>query len=321
MNSAVANVAIALLCDAKGLIREVVRDNWDLASRVVNGLSLSQLVDEASHQRAEEFLAVLRRQRVAIEWEMCVPVHGERKLLYFAGEPAKGGFLIVGAYSRLNMIHSKEEPVARLKEEPGRGDLDPPGPATDRAEEPAPSAQMLTRRYDHFYEELTRINNELATLHRESARHHVELAVARRKFQVSEQRFSSLSACTPTGNLEMDAAGSCLCSNARWQTITGLRADDSLGNGWQSILDPSDGPAFLKKWASYLATGFEFKAEFRFVTKRAIQGWMQVRSICIRADRHEVIGRISAFQDITERKLLEAEMAELRNKLNREKNL
>jgi PAS domain S-box-containing protein len=178
---------------------------------------------------------------------------------------------------------------------------EPPPPALEVAE----PARALNRCDDHFYEELTRINNELANLHREVARQNADLAAAQKKLQVSEQRYRSLSACSPIGILEMDVAGRCLYTNPHWQAITGLSADESLGDGWQGALDKRDGAAFLAEWNPAPRAGLEFSREVRFVTTHGDQRWAQVRSRAILAPSGEIAGRVSTVEDITSRKQAE----------------
>ncbi len=169
----------------------------------------------------------------------------------------------------------------------------------------APPAEAFNRRDDHFYEELTRTNNELANLQRELARKNAELTAAQIQLQTSEQRYRSLSACSPIGILEMDAAGRCLYSNPQWQAITGLRADESLGAGWQRAVDARDLPDFPAEWNQALHAGLDFNREFRFVTMQGDQRWAQVHSRAILDQRGEVAGHVSTVEDITPRRKAE----------------
>lgn len=187
----------------------------------------------------------------------------------------------------------------------------PPLPAVEMVA----SARALNRRDDHIFEELTRTNNELANLHREVARQNAELAAAQKKLQASEQRYRSLSACSPIGILEMDVAGRCLYSNPHWQTITGLPADESLGDGWRSALDKRDVAAFLEEWNSVLDAGLEFVREVRFVTTRGDQRWAQVRSRALTGEHGEVAGRVSTVEDITARKQAEGALEKAHREL------
>ena len=65
------------------------------------------------------------------------------------------------------------------------------------AKDPVPPAQALNRPDDRFFGELSRINNELANLQREMARKNADLIAALKGIQASEQRYRTLSACSP----------------------------------------------------------------------------------------------------------------------------
>jgi PAS domain S-box-containing protein len=170
------------------------------------------------------------------------------------------------------------------------------------AQDPVPSGQVLNRRDDHFYEELSRINNELANLQRELARANADLVASHKKFEVGEQRYRSLSACSPIGIFELDAAGRCIYTNSYWQDISGLTAEESLGDGWQRALNPDDAPAFLEERDRARQAGQEFIREVRFVNTRGDQRWAQIRSRTIPAEGGEATGRVGTIEDITERK-------------------
>jgi PAS domain S-box-containing protein len=170
------------------------------------------------------------------------------------------------------------------------------------ARDPVPTDHALSRRDAHFFEELSRVNNELANLQRETARTNADLATAHKEIEASEQRYRNLSACSPIGILELDAADRCLYANPQWQTITGLTAEESLGDGWQRALDPRDAPDVMEEWNLARRANLEFSRELRFVNPRGGPRCAQVRSRSIHTGRGEIAGHICTVEDITERK-------------------
>ncbi|MBI1951774.1 MAG: PAS domain S-box protein, partial [Acidobacteria bacterium] len=54
----------------------------------------------------------------------------------------------------------------------------------------------------------------------------------------SEERFRKLSESSPIGIFQTDALGRCLYTNARWQFLTGLSLEESLGDGWSRGIHP-----------------------------------------------------------------------------------
>jgi PAS domain S-box-containing protein len=189
----------------------------------------------------------------------------------------------------------------RMNHDSANPEISPPA----AAREPAPTGRVPIRLDDHLYEELSRINNELANHQRELARTNAEMAATQKKLAISEQRFRNLSACLPIGIFELDAAGRCIYTNSHWQTISGLTAEESLGDGWQRALDPRDAPAFLEERTQARQTGREFSREVRFVNTRGDERWAQVRSRAIPAGDGQAASRVSTVEDITERKRAE----------------
>ena len=75
---------------------------------------------------------------------------------------------------------------------------------------------------------------------------------ARRYLEVSresEERFRSLSACSPVGIYLADLEGRCLYTNPRCQEIFGLCLEETLGEGWARFLHPADRARVLERWA------------------------------------------------------------------------
>ena len=216
-----------------------------------------------------------------------------------------------GAIRLANRLRNEVPP--RMKVEPAPPEIVPPA----AAREPAPTGRVPTRLDDHLYEELSRINNELANHQRELARTNAEMAATQKKLAISEQRFRNLSACLPIGIFEWDAAGCCIYTNSHWQATSGLTAEESLGDGWQRALDPRDAPAFLEERTQARQTGREFSREVRFVNTRGDERWAQVRSRAIPAGDGQAASRVSTVEDITERKRAEAALCASESKLRK----
>lgn len=59
--------------------------------------------------------------------------------------------------------------------------------------------------------------------------------------------------------------GGCVYTNARWQEITGLTLEGSLGQGWSKAIYSEDYESVLTEWQASVALGRVFSKEFRFV--------------------------------------------------------
>ena len=191
--------------------------------------------------------------------------------------------------------------------DPANPEIAPPAAPT----EPAPAKLALARPDEHIYEELSRVNNELANLQRELARTNAELAAACKKIEASEQRYRNLTECAPIGIAETDSAGRCVYTNPHWQAVSGLSAEESLGDGWQRALDPRDAPAFLRERNLAEQSGREFDFEVRFLTPQGDQRWAHVHSRPILAGHGQAAGRVVTVEDITECKQAESQLRQL----------
>jgi two-component system, OmpR family, sensor kinase len=167
MNVRAEPTGIALLCDREGNIAQVVRDELGVAEGVQPGQPFTALVDAESLKKAETFLAVLRSQHAAFNWQMNVTLAGEIISLHFAGGAIDGNLLIVGAKSRSGATRFYEEMVKINNEQ------------TNALRQAAKDLAEQSRLRDDpdvgLYDELSRLNNELVTAQRDLAKKNAEL--------------------------------------------------------------------------------------------------------------------------------------------------
>src|ERR1700730_17041753 len=133
-----------------------------------------------------------------------------------------------------------------------------------------------------------------------------QLATAHQELGTSEQRFRTLSSFSPIGIFETDVAGNFLYTNPRWQSITGLTLEESLGDGWTRALHPADAPVVVAKWNQTAAAAGTFNMQYRFQTRRGEVRWVRGKSTAIRTDGM-VSGHVGTIEDITVQKRSEAE--------------
>ena len=159
---------IALLCDDRGHVLRVVCDQLNLGERAGAGRDFAELVDAASAEKARGFLATLRRQRAAFDWELNVMVGDQLTPLHFAGVEAEGGLFVVGARSRSGVARFYEEMIEINNEQANS--------LRAAAKDLSRQSRAGADRDSHLYDELSRLNNELATAQRELAKKNAELA-------------------------------------------------------------------------------------------------------------------------------------------------
>jgi len=165
--------AIAVLVDEAGSIVEVLVDERGLAAGLPARSSFVTLADDHSAAKAARFIAEVRREGAARNWEitMCSPA-GPALLLWHGARVAREdrALLLVGGRG-LGDLSSTCDEMMRMHNE-----------QTDmiRAALKELSARAPPPRPDVLFDELTRLNNELTTLQRETARKGAALEQANR---------------------------------------------------------------------------------------------------------------------------------------------
>jgi signal transduction histidine kinase len=158
---------IALVCDVQGTILKVIRDELDISDKVIPGKPLTSLVDQGSCAKALNFLAELREQRAAFDWELNVPIAGRVTTLHFAGGATNGNLLIVVAQNSNDVMKLYEELMQMNNEQMNA--------LRQAIKEQMDLARVQTERDGALYDEISRLNNELVNLQRELAKKNVEL--------------------------------------------------------------------------------------------------------------------------------------------------
>jgi PAS domain S-box-containing protein len=122
----------------------------------------------------------------------------------------------------------------------------------------------------------------------------------------SEERFRSLSACSPVGIFLLDIDGKCTYANPRCQAICGFTLEESLGEGWMQFLHPEDQDRAVADWRNYTQQQQETAFEYRFQNPDGNVCWTHIRSSPMFSDSGDLIGHVGTVEDITQRKQADA---------------
>ncbi len=158
---------VALLCDAHGLLKEVLHDGLGLTASMQPGRPFTQVIEPTGLGKALSFLAEVRSRSSAFDWEINVLPARQIATLYFTGVVTGKDLLIVAVRASNTvpqlceeLMHINHEQANALRQAfKRRGEL-----ARARAE------QTLG-----LYDDLSRLNNELVNLQRELAKRNAEL--------------------------------------------------------------------------------------------------------------------------------------------------
>ncbi len=139
----------------------------------------------------------------------------------------------------------------------------------------------------------------------EVKRQAAQLAAMNAELRESEERFRSLSACSPVGIFLTDVEGRCTYTNPRFQTICGLTLEEGLGDGWLKSVQPEDRERIKAEWSNWTITNQEYSSEFRVKTADGLERQVHVRASPMLSAQGELLGHVGTVEDITDRKQAE----------------
>ncbi|MFT4563433.1 MAG: PAS domain S-box-containing protein [Gammaproteobacteria bacterium] len=125
---------------------------------------------------------------------------------------------------------------------------------------------------------------------------------------ISAARFEILADASPIGIFLNDPSGACTYTNPRWQEITGVGFDESLGDGWQQMIHPDDLEKVFTEWNATVAAGMEFSYEFRLLTPLGETRWLHSRASRVDNIDDDALAYIGTTEDITERRELSLQL-------------
>ncbi len=131
----------------------------------------------------------------------------------------------------------------------------------------------------------------------------------------SEERFRSMANAIPQLAWIAEADGYIFWYNRRWYDYTGTTPEQMQGWGWQSVHNPGTLPDVLEQWKDSIATGKPFDMVFPL---RGADGSFReflTRVMPVKNANGDVVQWCGTNTDITERKMMEAELRKSRDEL------
>ncbi|RSL18130.1 PAS domain S-box-containing protein [Edaphobacter aggregans] len=133
-----------------------------------------------------------------------------------------------------------------------------------------------------------------------TARKRVEQALAE-----SEDHYRHTVELNPQVPWTADSKGMVLDVSHRWQELTGLSREETLGDGWIKVLHPDDIQHTLATWSVSLRTGQPVDVEYRTRRRDGSWRWMRARAAPRRNAIGEIIRWYGSVEDIEDRKRVE----------------
>ncbi|MBN1876042.1 MAG: transporter substrate-binding domain-containing protein [Anaerolineae bacterium] len=135
------------------------------------------------------------------------------------------------------------------------------------------------------------------------------------ELQESEQRYQILARISPVGIFRTDANGSTTYVNPKWCAISGLSADQALGNGWLDVVHPDDKERINRGWQESAQLHHASFADYRFVRLDGTLIWVMGQAVPELNSEGQIIGYVGTITDITDRKRAEDEIHQLNAEL------
>jgi two-component system, OmpR family, sensor kinase len=158
---------IAFVSATDGTILRIIRDELGLSAAFLPGTALVSLMDDACAEKAGNFLSALNERRAAFDWELTINAAGHPTPMHFAGTAQDDHLFIAAARSCSGLTRVCEE-LASINNQ-----------QTNALRAALKELSLRDREGDvrdsALYNDLSRVNNELATLEREMVKKNVEL--------------------------------------------------------------------------------------------------------------------------------------------------
>lgn len=138
-----------------------------------------------------------------------------------------------------------------------------------------------------------------------------ELAAINNELKKSEEKFRSLSACSPIGIFLLDIEGRCTYTNPRCQALYGLTFEESLGDGWLRSVHPDDRDRVFADWPTWALRSSQYSNEFRLQTPEGNIRWVHLQISPMLSSQNQLSGYVGTIEDITERQLAEQVRAQV----------
>lgn len=175
-------VGVVLVCDADGMITEVLVDDHEMLGKKVISRSLAAIFDRGSLVKALNFIAEIKSRGAAFDWQLNTAVGDSPTVMNFTGILWNQGILIVGAKTSDKIEALMDELIQIGNEQINQ--------LRTAIKENTIRGKEKVKLEAELYDELGKLNNELANLQRELSKKNAELE----KLNDEKNRFLGMAA-------------------------------------------------------------------------------------------------------------------------------
>lgn len=131
-----------------------------------------------------------------------------------------------------------------------------------------------------------------------------------KKRKKSESLFLTLANISPVGIFRTRADGYTTYVNRKWCQLSGLKAEEALGDGWLKAVHPEDQIWLAKGWKSATDKKQSSVTEYRFIRSDGKTAWVMGQAIPELNSEGQIEGYVGTITDITSIKSYERELVE-----------
>lgn len=281
---------LAVVCDESGRITTLLRD--DFAAPVAAGAALADIVDAGDRGKLVRFQAIVNTRLAAFDWAINVVLAGRVEPLRFAGAWVEGRVVVVAARTRADLVALGQElPLGNSRELVRLRHV---------LRESARQLEGRSAQDERMFDELTALNNELATTQRRLTRsnHHLERANA---------ELRALYESLPLGIFRLERNGRLAQANSRFFELVG----GATPRQWLDAVHRSDRRDVIGGLRQALHAGARWQGAYRRATARGDGTHLRVELVPIGEGSGQPPGFVGLVEDVTAAVALEDKRREL----------
>lgn len=125
---------------------------------------------------------------------------------------------------------------------------------------------------------------------------------AEEALRISEKKYQVLTEISPVGIFQADMTGSVIYFNPKWSEISGMPAQEAMGDGWLQAILPEDRPRISRDWKKAIHSQNPSNGEYRFAHKDGSVIWAFFQAIPEKDEAGRIISFVGTVTDINDRK-------------------
>ena len=149
----------------------------------------------------------------------------------------------------------------------------------------------------------------------------ISLRATTSQLKASKRRFQLLSEAIPQQVWTADSNGLLIHINHRAIEFFGMSRHVILGSGWPNLIHPDDLDAAIQRWSHSVATGKEYKIDFRLKRGDGEYRWHIAQALPARDERGKITEWFGTNTDIHDRKTVEHELSRIHTLLDESQHI